>query len=86
MLLRPTGFLPSLSRAFDSPLGAGGSLRSAGVWYRALRRLLGRVSHPLEQRVFQDAMIVSVAEWVWLNADLTNFNRRLGARNRPVGS
>jgi hypothetical protein len=32
-------------RAFDTPLGAGGSVRSAGVCYRALRRLPGRDSH-----------------------------------------
>src|ERR1035437_2977726 len=54
-LLRPAGLLPSLSRAFDTPLGSGGSLRSAGVCYRALRRLSGQDLHLLEQRVFQDA-------------------------------
>ena len=55
VLLRPAGLLPSVSRAFDTPLGAGGSLRSAGVCYRALRRLPGQDFHLLEQRVFQDA-------------------------------
>jgi len=55
LLLRPAGLLPSLSRASDTPLGSGGSLRSAGVCYRALRRLPGRDFRPREQRVFQDA-------------------------------
>jgi hypothetical protein len=47
--------LPSLSRAFDTPLGSVGSLLPAGVCYRALRRLPGQDFHLLEQRVFQDA-------------------------------
>ena len=47
--------LPSLSRAFDTPLDSFGSLLPAGVCYRALRRLPGQDFHLLEQRVFQDA-------------------------------
>jgi hypothetical protein len=54
-LLRPAGLLPSVSRAFDTPLGSGEFLPPAGVCYRALRRLPGRDLHPLERRVFQDA-------------------------------
>ena len=54
-LLRPADLLPSLSRAFDTPLGSVGSLLPAGVCYRALRRLPGQDLHLLEQRVFQDA-------------------------------
>ena len=53
--LRPAGLLPSLSRAFDTPLGSVGFLLPAGVCYRALRRLPGQDSHLLERRVFQDA-------------------------------
>jgi hypothetical protein len=55
LLLRPAGLLPSLSRAFDTPLGSVGSLLPAGVCYRALRRLPGQDLHLLEHRVFQDA-------------------------------
>jgi len=47
LLLRPAGLLPSLARAFDTPLHQGGSLRSVGVCFRALRRLPGRDFHPL---------------------------------------
>ena len=54
-MLRPAGLLPSLSRAFDTPLGTVGSLLPAGVCYRVLRRLPGQDFHLLEQRVFQDA-------------------------------
>ncbi|NWF85724.1 MAG: DUF4159 domain-containing protein [Bryobacteraceae bacterium] len=54
-MLRPAGLLPSLSRAFDTPLGSVGSLLPAGVCYRALRRLPGRDFHPREQHVLQDA-------------------------------
>src|SRR6266853_3819526 len=42
-------------RPVDAPLWPSGSLLPTGVCYRALRRLPGRISHPLEQRVFQDA-------------------------------
>src|SRR5713101_8414479 len=54
-MLRPASLLPALSQAFDAPLWPSGSLLPAGACYRALRRLPGRISHPLEQRVFQDA-------------------------------
>jgi hypothetical protein len=54
-LLRPAGLLPSVSRAFDTPLGSVGSLLPAGVCYQALRRLPGQDLHLLDQRVFQDA-------------------------------
>jgi hypothetical protein len=54
-MLRPAGLLPSLARAFDTPLGTVGSLLPAGVCYRVLRRFPGQVFHLLEQRVFQDA-------------------------------
>src|SRR5665213_4369235 len=54
--LRPAGLLPSLSRAFDTPLRTVGSLLPTGICFRALRRLPGRDFHPLEHRVFvQDA-------------------------------
>jgi hypothetical protein len=54
--LRPAALLPSLSKAFDTPLRTVGSLLPPGVCYRALRRLPGRDFHPLEHRVFvQDA-------------------------------
>ena len=53
--LRPASLLPSLSKALDAPLWPVGSLLSAGACYRALWRLPGRDSHPLEERVFQDA-------------------------------
>src|SRR5579864_7419679 len=55
LLLRPASLLPALSQAFDAPLWPSGSLLPAGACYRALRRLPGRISHPLEQRVLQDA-------------------------------
>ena len=54
-MLRPASLLPSLSRAFDTPLRAVGSLLPPGVCYRALWRLPGRDFHPPENRVFQDA-------------------------------
>src|SRR5258708_7803644 len=54
-MLRPVPLLPDLSQAFDTPLWPPESLPTTGVCYRALRRLPGRISHPLEQRVFQDA-------------------------------
>ena len=54
-MLRPAPLLPSLSTAFDAPLWPATSLPSAGACYQALRRLPGRVLHPLEERVFQDA-------------------------------
>src|SRR5665213_1851254 len=53
--LRPAGLLPSLSRAFDTPLRTVGSLLPPGVCFPALRRLPGRDFHPLEHPVFQDA-------------------------------
>jgi hypothetical protein len=65
LLLRPAGLPPSLSRAFDSPLGTGGSLHSAGVCYRALRRLPGQDLHLLEQRVFQDAPWADCTPWFY---------------------
>jgi hypothetical protein len=46
---------PLFSRAFDTPLRTVRSLLPPGVCYRALRCLPGRIFHPLEQRVFQDA-------------------------------
>ena len=54
-MLRPAGSLPSVARAFDTPLGPVGSLLPAGVCYRALWRLPRQDFHLLEQRVFQDA-------------------------------
>jgi hypothetical protein len=54
-MLRPAGLLPSVIRAFDTPLGAVGSLLPAGVCYRVLRRFPGQDFHLPEQRVFQDA-------------------------------
>jgi CRP-like cAMP-binding protein len=54
-MLRPASLLPALSQAFDAPLWFGESLPPTGACYRALRRLPGRISHPLEQHVFQDA-------------------------------
>src|SRR5271166_92949 len=54
-MLRPAGLLPSLARAFDTPLRTVGSLLPPGVCFRALRRLPGQDFHLLEQRVFQDA-------------------------------
>jgi hypothetical protein len=54
-MLRPASLLPALSQAFDAPLWPGESLPPTGACYRALRRLPGRISHPLEQHVFQDA-------------------------------
>ena len=54
-MLRPAGSLPSVARAFDTPLGPVGSLLPAGVCYRAPRRFPGQDLHLLEQRVFQDA-------------------------------
>ena len=53
--LRPAGLLPSLSRAFDTPLRTVGFLLPPGVCFRALRRLPSRDFHPLEHYVFQDA-------------------------------
>src|ERR1039458_571302 len=73
LLLRPAGLLPPLSRAFDTPLGAGGSLRAAGVCYRALRRLPGQDFHLLEQRVFQDAPCVK-----YINAHFWGIDRPRG--------
>src|SRR5258708_40225656 len=55
LLLRPAGLLPSLARAFDTPLGSVGSLLRTGVCYRALRRLPGQDFHLLDQPVFQNA-------------------------------
>jgi hypothetical protein len=46
---------PALSQPLHAPLWPQGSLLPAGVCYRARRRLPGRISHPLEERVFQDA-------------------------------
>src|SRR5580704_9509270 len=54
-MLRPASLLPALAQAFDAPLWSVGSLLQTGACYRALRRLPGRIFHPLEQRVFQDA-------------------------------
>src|ERR1019366_758685 len=53
--LRPAGLLPSLSRAFDTPLRTVGSLLPPGVCYRALRRLPEQDFHLPEHYVFQDA-------------------------------
>jgi hypothetical protein len=53
-MLRPASLLSAV-RTFDAPLWPRESLPSAGACYRALRRLPGRVFHPLEERVFQDA-------------------------------
>jgi hypothetical protein len=47
--------LPSLLRASNAPLGAGGLLRGAKACYRALLRLHGQDLHLQEQHVFQDA-------------------------------
>src|SRR6185437_11076076 len=55
LIVAAASLLPSLSKAFDAPLWPLGSLLQAGACYRALRRLPGPDSHPLEQRVFQDA-------------------------------
>src|SRR3954453_19288924 len=54
-MLRPASLLPSLSTAFEAPLGRTAFLPSSGACYRALRRLPGQVLHLLEERVFQDA-------------------------------
>jgi len=46
---------PSPAGAFDAPLGSAGFRLSAGVCYRALRRLPGEDLRLLEHRVFRDA-------------------------------
>jgi hypothetical protein len=52
--LRPASLLPALSRAFGCPALAVRISPPARACYRALPRLPERISHPLEQRVFQD--------------------------------
>jgi hypothetical protein len=55
LMLRPACLLPAVAQTCDAPLWPLVFLPSAGACYRALRRLPGRVLHPPEERVFQDA-------------------------------
>ena len=85
-MLRPASLLPALRQAFDAPLWSREFLPSTGACYRALRRLHGRVSHPQEDRVFQDApyclIIALTIERGWPNAFANNdLAPQIGMRN-----
>jgi len=84
-MLRPASLLPSVSRAFDTPLRTVGSLLPPGVRYRALRRLPGRIFHPQEHRVFQDApWILFICNRISRRGlSQSAFERRLNNVNAP---